>query len=79
MNKNNYRYLIWQCLLVLICGAVGLIGVCIETSLSREVAILFAIVFIMCFVFALFFLIWIRYKRKQEKEDNLIDSIGETE
>lgn len=79
MNEINYRYLIWQCLLVLICGVVGLIGVCIETNLSRELAILFAIIFTLCLGVALFFLIWIRYKRKQEKEDNLIDSIGETE
>ncbi|TKK69011.1 hypothetical protein FC093_09980 [Ilyomonas limi] len=79
MEKNDYTYLILQCLLVLFCGVVGLVGVCIETTLPREVAILFAIVFLLCFMVALFFLILIRYKRKQEAEDRLIDAIGEAE
>jgi Ca2+/Na+ antiporter len=79
MNKENYNYVLWQCLLVLLFGVVGLIGVCIKPNLPHDISILFALVFIICILVALFFFIWIRHKKKQEEEDRLIDSIGETE
>ena len=79
MNKENYNYVLWQCLLVLIFGIVGLVGVWIKPNLPRDISVLFAIVFIICILVALFFFIWIRYKKKQEEENHLIDSIGEKE
>lgn len=79
MNNFNYIYVIWQCLLVLISGIVGLVAVYITPNLPRDILLLFAIIFILCIVIALFFLVWVRYKRKQEEEDRLIDSIGEPE
>ena len=79
MDNDSYMYVTWQCLLVLICGVVGLIGVFIATNLPQDVSTLFAFVFILCIIVALFFLVWIRDKKRQEKEDSLIDSIGSEE
>jgi hypothetical protein len=79
MYKDRLIYFTWQCLLVLFCGITGLIAVFIKTNLPWNVSILFTITFIMCIFTAVFFLIWIRQKIKQEEEDFLIDSIGETD
>ncbi len=79
MYKYNYIYIIWQCLLVFISGLVGLIAVCITPSLPHDISLLFGLIFTLCIVVSLFFLLWVRQKRRQEEEDQLIDSIGEAE
>ena len=79
MDKHRFFYITWQCIIVLVCGITGMVGLFIQTTLSPDVALLFTIVFILCILTALFFLVWIRLKRKEEKENNLIDSIGEPE
>jgi len=79
MNQNQYVYFTWQCVMVLICGVVGLVAVFIKANLPRDVSVLFALVFTFCVITALFFLIWIKEVIRQEREDSLIDSIGEVE
>ena len=79
MYKDNYVYFAWQCALVLVCGIIGLIAVFTKTNLPPDISIVFALVFTFCIATALFFLVWIKYKIREEKEDMLIDSIGEAE
>ena len=79
MDKYNYIYVLWQCFLVLISGVVGFIAVCITPNLPHDISLLFGLVFILCIVVALFFLAWIRQKRREEEENRLIESIGEAE
>jgi len=77
--KDDYAYCSWQCVLMLFCGVVGLTAVFIQPGLPLNISIPFAIVFVLCMMTAVFFLLWIKHKRKQEKEDGLIDSIGQPE
>jgi len=79
MDKYKLFYISWQCAIVLICGITGLIGLYIQNNLPADVAALFAIVFVLCIAVAVFFLIWIRIKQREERENRLIDSIGEPE
>ena len=79
MNQNQYVYFTWQCIMVLIFGVVGMVAVFIKAHLPRDVSLLFALVFAFCIITALFFLIWIKEVVRQEREDSLIDSIGEVE
>jgi hypothetical protein len=79
MDKYNYIYVIWQCILVLISGIVGFIAVCITPNLPRDISLMFGLVFILCIVVALFFLTWVRQRRREEEENRLIESIGEAE
>lgn len=79
MNNENYAYVIWQCVMVLVCGITGLAAVYIRGNLSQDISILFALVFILCIITALFFLVWVRHQRKQDEEDRLIDSIGKND
>ncbi len=79
MNKDPFVYFIWQCELVLICGIIGLIAVFIKIGLPADVSVVFAIVFAFCILTALFFLNRARQTIKQEREDRLVDSIGEVD